>query len=304
MLDVPQHVIKLFYCYAHEDKSFLDELEKHLSNLKRQYHITTWQDQVILPGENWEQEIHSQLQTADLILLLVSPDFMASDYCYSKEMTIALERERNGMCRVIPVILRHIDWIDSPFSHLQKLPADDRPITSWSNRDEAFWDVAVGIRAVVKNLLLKPDLGSTIEQVITSVPAPNIEKSNLNVIDLSIEAALEIGADKRQISLAELHTAYLRANPGIKKATNRDSFEATINYHTINMRSRFVNPNDKRKHAPWLSRPVFKRVAYARYMLLSSEEVILFHQLVEENDSRIYLDEYNLDDLKSPKGQR
>jgi hypothetical protein len=223
MLDVPQHVIKLFYCYAHEDKSFLDELEKHLSNLKRQYHITTWQDQVILPGENWEQEIHSQLQTADLILLLVSPDFMASDYCYSKEMTIALERERNGMCRVIPVILRHIDWIDSPFSHLQKLPADDRPITSWSNRDEAFWDVAVGIRAVVKNLLLKPDLGSTIEQVITSVPAPNIEKSNLNVIDLSIEAALEIGADKRQISLAELHTAYLRANPGIKKATNRDS---------------------------------------------------------------------------------
>src|SRR6266699_1943266 len=220
--------IKLFYCYAREDKALRDELEKHLSNLKRQYHLTTWYDHAIPPGEDWEQEIDKQLSTANLVLLLISSDFMASDYCYSKEMLKALERERAGACRVIPILLRPTDWEGAPFSHLQMRPTDTRPVTSWSNRDEAFWDIALGIRRTLEDLLVAFEIkdrrleeGVVLTQhqpskhALTNAPIPTIEKQNPGVIDLSIEAALKIEADKHPISLADLHNAYLQANPSI-----------------------------------------------------------------------------------------
>jgi len=92
MPDTPKQEIKLFYCYAREDKALRDELEKHLSWLKRRYQLKNWHDREIVPGEEWEQSIDTHLNTAHLILLLISPDFMASDYCYGKEMQRALNR--------------------------------------------------------------------------------------------------------------------------------------------------------------------------------------------------------------------
>ena len=311
MPEAPRQEIKLFYCYARVDKALRDELEKHLSNLKRQYRLNTWHDRVILPGEDWEQAIDKNLNTSHLVLLLISPDFMASDYCYNKEMTKALERERKGLCRIIPILLRPTDWEGAPFSHLQMLPTDTRPVTSWPDHDQAFWDIAIGIRMVLKDFLLtletpgrKVEEADTFishhpqEQVLTNAPVSTLdEKRNISIIDLSIEAALKIGADKHPISLADLHNAYLRANPDVTKGITRSSFDATINYHTINMRSRFFYPDDKRKLAQWLSRPVFKRVARAQYMLLSPDEIALFRQRVEEEDQRIYQDEYAVEDL-------
>jgi len=134
------------------------------------------------------------------------------------------------------------------------------------------------------------------------VPAstPDILKRNRKIIDLSIDAAHEIGADQSPVSLADLHAAYLHANPGISKGKTLDSFGATINFHTINMPSRFPEPSNPCKPASWLSRPVFKRVAYGQYMLLSPHEIRLFHQRIEEGDQRIYRKEYyDLDDLFS-----
>jgi hypothetical protein len=123
------------------------------------------------------------------------------------------------------------------------------------------------------------------------------QKYSLNIIDLSIAAAHNIGADQRSVSLAELHKAYLDANPGIEKGTTLDGFGATINYHTINMRSRFPDRTNKQKPASWLSRPVFKRVGYGQYMLLSSDERDLFRRRVEEEDPRVYQDEYEIESL-------
>jgi hypothetical protein len=140
-------------------------------------------------------------------------------------------------------------------------------------------------------------MGETAEGKSVVAPTSEPQKRHLNIIDLSIIAAHEIGADDHPISLAELHAAYLRANPGIGKGTTQDGFGATINYHTINMRSRFPDRNNKHKSASWQSRPVFKRVAYGQYMLLSSDELRLFQQRLEEGDPRIYQDEYNIDDL-------
>src|SRR5216683_1049660 len=158
MADALKQEIKLFYCYAHEDKPLRDELEKHLSWLKRRYLLTNWHDREILPGEEWEQAIDTHLNSAHLILLLISPDFMASDYCYGKEMQRALARHKAGTCRVVPILLRPTYWEDAPFSSLQLLPTDVKPITRWPDRDEAFQDVVTGISRTIKDLLKKERL--------------------------------------------------------------------------------------------------------------------------------------------------
>lgn len=137
----------------------------------------------------------------------------------------------------------------------------------------------------------------TVEEKREFASPIDTRRRNLNIIDLSIAAAQEIGADQHPVTLADLHTAYLRANPGIGKGTTQDGFGATINYYTINMRSRFPERNNKQKSASWLLRPVFKRVAYGQYMLLSPDEIRLFQQRFEEGDTRIYQDEYDIADL-------
>src|SRR6266852_581161 len=154
MADTPKQEIKLFYCYARKDKFLRDELEIHLSWLKRRYQLKNWHDREILPGEEWEQAIDTHLNTAHLILLLISPDFMASDYCYSKEMKRALERHQAGTCRVVPILLRPTYWEGAPFSHLQLLPTDARPITRWPDRDEAFQNVVTEISRTINDLLI------------------------------------------------------------------------------------------------------------------------------------------------------
>jgi len=142
----------IFFAYAHEDEKLRDELEKHLSTLRRQGVITSWHDRKIGGGKQWNGEIDMHLDTAHMILLLISADFIDSDYCWDVEVKRAMERHKAGEARVIPVILRPVEWRDAPFGKLQALPTDAKPVTSWENRDEAFLDIAQGIRAAVMEL--------------------------------------------------------------------------------------------------------------------------------------------------------
>lgn len=147
--------IEIFYSYAHEDEELRDKLEKHLAVLKAQGVITSWHDRQISPGKDWEREVSSHLDTSQIILLLVSADFIASNYCYGVEMKQAMKRLDTKEVRVIPIILRPVDnWQETPFGRLQALPRDGKAVTSWSNRDEAFEDVAKGIRQVINELVL------------------------------------------------------------------------------------------------------------------------------------------------------
>src|SRR5450631_982102 len=146
--------IKIFYCYAHEDKALRDDLEMHLSSLKHQKQITHWHDGEIYPGMEWQQEMEVHLNTAHVILLLISPHFMASDYCYGIEMEQAIKRHNTGKSCVIPIILRPVLWEDAPFSKLQILPTNGIPVTRWQDRDEALWAVAKEVRKVIKEMLL------------------------------------------------------------------------------------------------------------------------------------------------------
>ena len=140
---------KIFYSYSHKDEVLQEQLETHLSILKRKGLIDDWHDRKILPGTNWENIITNEIEQSEVILLLISSDFIASDYCYSKEMHSALKLHETGKAIVIPIIIRPVEWEDAPFSNLQALPKNAQPITSWENQDEAWVDVVKGIKATI-----------------------------------------------------------------------------------------------------------------------------------------------------------
>src|SRR5439155_9157450 len=141
--------VRLFYCYARRDKEHRDELSKYL----RRDHIVEWYDREILPGQDWATVIEEKLNTADIILLLISADFMSSEYCYGTEMRRALARDEAEEAIAIPVILRPVHWKGTPISKLQVLPTDGNPVTSWPNPDQAFYNVADGIHKVIDKRL-------------------------------------------------------------------------------------------------------------------------------------------------------
>jgi hypothetical protein len=142
--------ISLFYSYSHKDEALRKKLETHLSLLRDQGVIRDWHDRRIEAGTEWDGVINENLDIADMILLLVSADFLASRYCCDVEVTRAMERHEAGTARVIPVILRPVDWHTAPFGKLQALPRDGKAVTDWRNRDKAFADIARGIREAAK----------------------------------------------------------------------------------------------------------------------------------------------------------
>lgn len=144
--------VDVFVSYSHADEELRSVLETHLAALRRQGSVRIWHDRKITAGTEWAGEIDRNLTSAQVVLLLVSPEFIASDYCWDKEMIRALERHRAGKARVVPIILRPCDWQSSPLGELQALPRGGKPVTRWADRDEGFLDVVRGIRVVIEEL--------------------------------------------------------------------------------------------------------------------------------------------------------
>lgn len=143
--------ISIFIAYSHRDYRYQEKLDAHLSLLKHEGLISTWHDRKIGPGEEWRGRIDTHLDNAQIILLLISPDFIASPYCYDFEINKAVERHNAREAVIIPIILRPCDWHTTPFGALQALPTDGKPVSSkhWHTLDEAFFNVAQGIRKAV-----------------------------------------------------------------------------------------------------------------------------------------------------------
>src|SRR3954451_9531305 len=149
----PATPVPLFFSYSKKDKALRDRLEAHLSLLQAQGVISGWHDRRIEAGTEWDGAISKHLEEAGIILLLASADFLATRYCWDVEIRRAMERHEAGTARVIPVILRPVDaWHTAPFGKLQALPEEGKAVTTWKNRDEAFADVARGIRDAVEGL--------------------------------------------------------------------------------------------------------------------------------------------------------
>src|SRR5829696_733690 len=147
----PQEPVTAFIAYSHEDKRHLAKLHQHLALLRNQGKLDDWHDRRIDPGAEWEQAIDDHLYQDRIILLLVSPSFMASKYCYDKEMTAAMARHNAGEATVIPIIARDCDWETAPFGKLEALPEKGEPITRWAPQDSGWRNVAKGIRRVIES---------------------------------------------------------------------------------------------------------------------------------------------------------
>jgi hypothetical protein len=155
---------KVFFSYSHDDEALRDQLEKHLSSLKHEGLIESWHDRRLIAGEMVDAAIDLQIDEADVVLLLVSASFLSSHYCYSVEMKRAMERHSQGVCRVVPVILRACDWSHSPIGKLLAVPQDGKPITSWTNLDEAYTDVVRQVRSLLKEIFSR-----------AAKPSPSVE---------------------------------------------------------------------------------------------------------------------------------
>lgn len=133
--------MKAFISYSHADERALDRLHKHLAMMQREGVITAWFDHQILPGSKLDDAVRKELDSSDLFLALVSPDFLASNYCYEKEFEYALEKSADGSIRIVPIILEPSDWLSSPLRQFMALPKDGKPISEWTNANNAYLDV-------------------------------------------------------------------------------------------------------------------------------------------------------------------
>ena len=178
-------MVEVFFSYSHRDEKLRDELEVHLAMLKRQGVIGTWHDRRIGAGKNVDGTISEHLETSQVILLLVSPYFLASDYCYDVEMRRALERHEAGDARVIPIILEPCEWQETPFGRLRATPQDGKPVSKFSNIHDAFLQVTRDIRAAVAEFQVESSSEDTVGVPVAVDRVTSVEtqqrSSNLRV---------------------------------------------------------------------------------------------------------------------------
>ena len=161
-----------FISYSHKDKQALDRLHTHLAVLRREHHINEWYDREILAGDDFDQEISEQLETCELFLALVSPDYLASGYCYEREMTRALERHHAGVVRVVPIIIEPCDWKETPLGRLKALPHDGKPVSTWENENEAYLNVVIELRRILTQENQDNEVAHTSPSEQNSAPPP------------------------------------------------------------------------------------------------------------------------------------
>ena len=150
--EIPYRPYDIFLSYSHTDEPLMSLVREHLVLYDRMSKIRKWWDRKLLGGSTVKSKITNHLASSDIILLFVSSSFLASDYCYDIEMRQALDQHAAGRSVVVPVILRPCGWMESPFGHLLALPTDGKPLTTWSNQDEAAKSVADGVMRIVANL--------------------------------------------------------------------------------------------------------------------------------------------------------
>jgi len=147
--------VEVFCSYSHRDEELRKQFEAHVALMRRNNLIRIWHDREILAGDDWAGEIDSHLNSADLITLFVSSDFLNSDYCYEKELARAMQRHTEEDILVVPIIVRACDWQDAPFGKLQAVPTDGKAVTSWTDIDEAWTEVARHLKLCVAELLTR-----------------------------------------------------------------------------------------------------------------------------------------------------
>ena len=214
--------MKAFISYSRKDEAALERLHIHLAVLRREGRIDEWFDREILAGGEIDAEIAERLESSELFLLLVSPDFLASDYCVEREMERALERHRSGEARVVPIIVEPCDWASTPLRNLKALPSKGNPISEWTNENNAYLDVVQELRRVLE----AEDMPRAAEQEEATIQ-PGSSRARLRHYRVKRDFDEIDRSDFRQTAFAEIRNYFERAVAEI------DAIE--------NLRGRFVS---------------------------------------------------------------
>ncbi len=281
-------MVKVFFSYSHRDEAMRDELEVHLSMLKRQGFIEAWHDRRIAAGDVFGRVIDDNLEQADIILLLVSPYFLASDYCYDIELQRAMEKHKEGTTRVIPVILEPCDWHHACFGQLLAVPQDGKEISKYPNKHDAFLEIVTAIRRIVQDME-----SDQIQAGKVSSPSPVVanqgtmlpRSSNLRVKksftdqdkDNFLEETFEYIAKFMEGSLLELK----KRNSELSTKFRR----INANHFTVSI---YRNGQSESNCKVWLGGLYGKGIAYSS-TINSNDNSMNDSLMVEDNGNTLYL---------------
>ena len=244
--------MKAFVSYSHKDELALDRLHTHLAVLRRDGRIDDWFDRDILAGGELDSEIAEQLESCSLFLLLVSPDFLASDYCVEREMERAMERHDSGEARVVPIIVEPCDWRSTSLRHLRALPRDGRPISDWPNENNAYLDVVQELRRILE-IEEVPSAPEQERPAIQPRPSPSGDRRyrirrTFDEIDRSDfrEAAFGVIQDYFERAIAEIDA--IEDLRGRFSSLSDTSFTCTIVNRARQHGTAHITVNSRRKH--------------------------------------------------------
>jgi len=153
MAETLKDTISIFISYAHADEDAKKELDTQLAPLKRSGKIETWNDRELIAGQEWDEVIITELNQSDIILLLISADFIASQYIWDKELATAMKRHEEGTAHVVPIIIKNCLWQEMPFAKLQALPKNAKPVASYDQQEDAYTEIAVSINKLVNSMI-------------------------------------------------------------------------------------------------------------------------------------------------------
>lgn len=275
--------LRIFCGYAHEDRALFEQLQKAFAVLLRQKQIVVWHYGELLPGAEWESEIERQLDTADIILLLISPSFIASDYCWSKEMQWAITRHSSGEARVLPILLKPTSgWKSTPLGKLQALPTGAKPITNWDKRDDALADVVNGLQRVIQDMQFEESYDVREYRLISRAIISNL-------VDLQEVQTMAISQAEQWMD------TILQAQVGKLQQTVKDPLRiqwTLTDHHQVCDISIDLS-------TPLMPHPcceVFCRYVPAAHIILSSKHLALLSKLVEACQLPYHVLEWTLSD--------
>jgi hypothetical protein len=222
--------LRLFISYSHADGELVGRLHKHLAQLQRDGTIAEWYDQEIHAGDKIDDEISAALDNADVFLACASPDYIASFYCFERELQLALSKEKRSEIRVIPVVFEPCDWLNTPLSTFKAVPEDGKPVSEFTNPNVALLQVATELRRLAREPGSSPpeEIAATPSLPATAAPSRYRAKKEFDQLDKRDFAERSYGEIYR---FFEASISELQALPEIEARLSPftdDSFSCTV----------------------------------------------------------------------------
>ncbi len=301
---------KVFISYSHKDEIHRESLEEHLAMLKRQDIISVWHDRKIIPGDDWKKLIDENLESADIVIFLVSSSFLGSDYCNDVEVKRAMERHEEGSARIIPIIVRSCDWNECEFAKYQAVPTNAKPITTWEDIDIAWLDAIKGLKRYVKEfspqlipvdiMMIENDITPSDSQLIwlddTEIVLTHRKADQIKLSDIYVSPDLEYSDKLKSKEINFINSDTVFEKPGYfllsgeeqqgKTTVLKHGFKELLKKHylPVYIDAKFVKNSDLNKLLQQEVGKQYKNLPYATYEAFSNKVLLIDNfELIELN---------------------